>query len=49
MPTADAIKRREVDIKEVALFESLGICFGRKPQKFEHEFSEVDGGIVRHL
>jgi 6-phosphofructokinase 1 len=49
MPTSEAIKRREVDIKEVALFESLGICFGRKPQKFEHEFSEVDGGIVRHL
>ena len=49
MPTSEAIKRREVDIKEVALFESLGICFGRKPQKFEHEFSEVNGGIVRHL
>lgn len=49
MPTSEAIKRREVDIKEVALFESLGICFGRKPQKFEHEFSEVTGGIVRHL
>lgn len=49
MPTSEAIKRREVDIKEVALFESFGICFGRKPQKFEHEFSEVTGGIVRHL
>jgi 6-phosphofructokinase 1 len=49
MPTSEAIKRREVDIQEVALFESLGICFGRKPQKFEHEFSEVNGGIIRHL
>jgi 6-phosphofructokinase 1 len=49
MSTSEAIKRREVDIKEIALFESLGICFGRKPEKFEHEFSEVDGGIIRHL
>jgi len=36
-PTAEAIKRREVDISEVALFESLGTCFGRKPQKYEYE------------
>ena len=35
MPTSEAIKRREVDISEVALFESLGTCFGRKPRKFE--------------
>lgn len=47
--TSAAIKRREVDITEIALFESLGICFGRKPQKFEYEFSEVRGTIERHL
>ena len=47
--TSAAIKRREVDITEIALFESLGICFGRKPQKFEYEFSEVTGTIERHL
>ncbi len=47
--TPAAIKRREVDITEIALFESLGICFGRRPQKFEYEFSEVQGTIDRHL
>jgi len=35
--TAEMIKRREVDLDEVALFESLGTCFGRKPQKYEYE------------
>jgi len=47
--TSEAIKRREVDVTEIALFESLGICFGREPQKFEYEFSEVTGTIDRHL
>ena len=47
--TSAAIKRREVDVMEIALFESLGICFGRKPQKYEYEFSEVTGIIDRHL
>lgn len=49
MPTPEAIKRREVDIREIALFESLGICFGRKPQKFKHAFSEIKDGVARHL
>ena len=49
MPTSEAIKRREVDVKEIALFESLGTCFGRRPQKFEYEFVEVAGAIERHL
>lgn len=49
MPTADAIKRREVDISEISLFESLGICFGRKPQKFEFETVEAKGVIGRHV
>ncbi|MBI4689066.1 MAG: 6-phosphofructokinase [Nitrospirae bacterium] len=49
IPTSEAIKRREVDISEIALFESLGICFGRKPQKFEYELSEAKMPIARHL
>lgn len=49
MPTSEAIKRRDVDISEVALFESLGICFGRRPQKFEYEFIEAKGSIERLL
>lgn len=40
MPTTEAIKRREVDIKELALFESLGTCFGRKPVEFKAELVE---------
>ncbi|MBI4688295.1 MAG: 6-phosphofructokinase [Nitrospirae bacterium] len=49
MPTSDAIKRREVDIADVALFESLGTCFGRKPEKFEYELLEAKMPIGRHL
>lgn len=49
MPTAEAIKRREVDLKEIALFESLGTCFGRKAQPFECEFVEMKGMVDRHL
>ncbi len=40
MPTAEAIKRREVDIEELSLFESLGTCFGRKPVEFKPELKE---------
>ena len=48
MPVAEAIKQRGVDINEIALFESLGTCFGRKPWKFEYEL-EVKGVVGRHL
>jgi 6-phosphofructokinase 1 len=47
--TAEVIKRREVNIREIAIFESLGTCFGRKPQKYEYEIVEVKGHIERHL
>jgi 6-phosphofructokinase 1 len=49
MPTSEAIIRREVDINELALFESLGTCFGRKPQKFAYQFSKQKDTIDRHL
>jgi len=48
-PTAEVIKRREVDVKEIAIFESLGTCFGRKPQRFDYGLVEVQGAIDRHL
>lgn len=48
MPTSEAIKRREVDIREVALFESLGVCFGRKPHKYEFECEVAASPIERH-
>lgn len=49
MSTSEAIRRREVDVKDVALFESLGTCFGRKPGKYEYELLETKGIIERHL
>lgn len=47
--TSEAIKRKEVDINEIALFESLGTCFGRKPQRFEYSLVEVHVPVERHL
>ena len=49
MPTSDAIQRRGVNTKEIALFESLGTCFGRKPEEYKSEFEEIKGHIARHL
>jgi 6-phosphofructokinase 1 len=49
MPTSEAIKRREVDINELALFESLGTCFGRAPREFTYHLSEQKGTKERHL
>jgi 6-phosphofructokinase 1 len=39
MPTSEAIKRREVNLDEISLFESTGICFGRKAQAYGYELS----------
>jgi 6-phosphofructokinase 1 len=47
--TSDLIKRREVDIKEIPIYEDIGICFGRKPEKYAYEIGECTGKIVRHL
>ncbi|MFZ2197087.1 MAG: 6-phosphofructokinase, partial [Thermodesulfovibrionales bacterium] len=49
MDTVEAIKRREVDISEIALFESLGTCFGRKPEKYTYNFTEIKARPIRHL
>jgi 6-phosphofructokinase 1 len=49
IPTTEAIKRREVDVAEIALFESLGTCFGRKPEKFVFELVEKHAPIARHF
>lgn len=49
METAEAIKRRSVNLEEITLFESLGTCFGRAPQKFEYSFEKVSGLPIRHL
>lgn len=49
MPTTEAIKRREVDVNEIALYEALGICFGRNPREFEFELIEKKEEVGRHL
>jgi hypothetical protein len=38
-----------VDIEEIAIFESLGICFGRIPKKYDYDLVEVKGRITRHV
>lgn len=48
-PTAEVIKQRHVDISEVALYESLGICFGRKPDKYEPKTVELKEDIKRYM
>lgn len=49
LPTAEAIKQRHVDLKLVALYENLGICFGRELQSYTPEFEEIKGEIERPL
>jgi 6-phosphofructokinase 1 len=49
MPTAEAIQRREVDLEEIALFESLGTCFGRKPEKYHYSLVETREPKRRHV
>ena len=49
MPTSEAIKRREVNVDELALFESLGTCFGREPKEYIYKLHEQKGAGERHL
>lgn len=47
--TAEVIKQRHVDLEEVALFEQLGICFGRKPEPYKPQLKAWEGKIERHV
>ncbi len=50
MATEQAIVHRGVDVSELALWESLGTCFGREPQPYRPEFVEPASlPIARHL
>ncbi len=49
METAAAIEQRYVDLKEVAFYEQLGYCFGRKPEETELEFQEETGLVERFM
>jgi 6-phosphofructokinase 1 len=46
-PTAEVIKQRRVDLNTVAFYETLGTCFGRKPEEFKPEPVEEQGEIER--
>lgn len=43
MDVKDAIVQRHVDVADVALFESLGVSFGRKPEKASAKAEKVSG------
>lgn len=45
--TAEVIKQRHVDLNTVSFYETLGICFGRKPGVFQPELVEEKGEIER--
>lgn len=47
MPVAEAIKQRHVDLRQVALYEALGICFGRTRETLEPTFEQVSGPVPR--
>lgn len=47
--TSEVIKQRHVDLEEVALFEQLGICFGRKPGEYKPSVKAWEGKIERHM
>ena len=50
MPTSDAIKRREVNLDEISLFESTGVCFGRKARTYGYELSvKKRGKLARYF
>ena len=47
MKTEEAIEQRFVDMREVALYEQLGYCFGRAAGALEPSFEQVSGAIRR--
>ena len=42
MPSKKAIEQNFVNLEELAVYEEMGICFGRKPVNYKSEFTEVD-------
>jgi 6-phosphofructokinase 1 len=46
-PTAEVIEQKHVDLNTVAFYETLGICFGRKPEMFTPLVEELKGAIER--
>ena len=49
MPTKEAIVQRLVDVNMLALYEELGVCFGRKAAVYKPTFREEKGRSLRYL
>lgn len=49
LKTEVAIKQRCVDLNQMALYESLGICFGRKVEAFSPEIEEIKESPERYM
>ncbi|MEW6381830.1 MAG: 6-phosphofructokinase [bacterium] len=45
--TEEVIKQRHVNLDMVALYETMGFCFGRKPARYEGRGMELTGPIDR--
>ena len=46
--TKEAIKQRFVDTHQVAIYEALGTCFGRIPEKIHAKAEKLDQAMERH-
>jgi len=46
--TKEAIKQRLVDTHQVAIYEALGTCFGRTPEKIHTKAEKLDKPMERH-
>ncbi|MDR0926327.1 MAG: 6-phosphofructokinase [Ignavibacteria bacterium] len=50
VPVKEAIKQRFVNLDDVAFYEQLGVCFGRKPEpNYKPVFNQLTGTVERHL
>ena len=49
METKEAIKQRHVDTHQIAVYEKMGICFGRPMGAFKPKMEKLSGAVERHL
>ncbi len=49
MLTKDAIVQRRVEVETLALYEELGVCFGRRPVDYQPRFREEKRKNIRYL
>jgi 6-phosphofructokinase 1 len=49
MESKKAIVQRHVDLNQVAIYEAMGVCFGRPEATFTPKFEKAEGRIQRHL